>query len=155
MDWLSAAYDVVTRYPGGVPAMAPLVGVAVPTLYNALRGEERHDLSVRRFGAILHHAAVARVEGWDQPLHALAFEHDRLLMAVPRLMDGADNALTLAALNSVKEFGDLASVAAKDVADGDVSRKELEEIEREGYEAIAAIVNFIEQCRAAYEGRRR
>jgi hypothetical protein len=50
-------------------------------------------------------------------------------------------------LLAVKEFGDLAGVAAADVADGAISQRELVEIEREGYEAVAAITAFVELCR--------
>jgi hypothetical protein len=50
-------------------------------------------------------------------------------------------------LHAVKEFGDLASEAASDVADGTITARELHDIERHGYEAIAAITAFVELCR--------
>lgn len=144
MDPLSAAYLVVSKYPGGVPAMAGRLGIAASTLYALLRGDEA--LTLERLSQILHFATQAKVVGWSQPLHALAHAHGGIFVEVPVVGEDSD-ALTLAMLRAVQEFGDLAREAGADLADGEVSRRELHEIEREAYEAIAAITAFVELCR--------
>ncbi|MDO9227151.1 MAG: hypothetical protein Q8M09_12485 [Pseudomonadota bacterium] len=145
MDPLSALYLVASKYPGGIPAIAGRLGVAASTLYALLRGDEA--ITLERAGQILHFSHQARVAGWAQPLHALAHEHGGVFVEVlPPLGEDAD-ALTLAMLRAVSEFGDLAREAGADLADGEVTRRELREIEREAYEAIAAIMAFVELCR--------
>lgn len=144
MDPLSALYLVATKYPGGIPAMSARLGLAASTLYALLRGDE--PITLERTGQILHFAHQARVASWAQPLHALAHEHGGIFVEAPNLGGGVD-ALTQAMLRAVKEFGDLAGEVANDLADGAVSRNEMREIEREAYEAIAAITAFVELCR--------
>jgi hypothetical protein len=150
MDQLSALFDVVRRYPGGVPAMAsrvPTEGghpMSTSHLYELLRGAK--PLSVERQDLMIHFARQARVDHWAQPLHAKAAEHGCILVE-PRQGVHTPDVLSAAMLSVVSEFGDLAREAATDVADGRVSARELESIEREGYEAIAAIAAFVELCR--------
>lgn len=72
--------------------------------------------------------------------------HGGVFVELPDMPDGADE-LSQSMLAAVKEFGDLAGVAAQDVADGKITRAEMAEIEREGYEAVAAITAFLELCR--------
>lgn len=145
MDPLSALYLVASQYPGGIPAVAGRLGVAASTLYALLRGDEA--ITLERAGQILHFAHQARVAGWAQPLHALAHAHGGIFVEAP-LLGGDAEVLSQAMLRAVKEFGDLAGEAAHDLADGTVTRREMHEIEREGYEAIAAITAFVELCRA-------
>lgn len=145
MDPLSALYLVASGYPGGIPAMAGRLSVAASTLYALLRGDEL--ITLERTGQILHFAHQARVQVWSQPLHAMAHEHGGVFVELPDMPDGADE-LSQSMLAAVKEFGDLAGVAAQDVADGKITRAEMAEIEREGYEAVAAITAFVELCRA-------
>ena len=149
MDQLSALYLVAQKYPGGVPALAVRLGVAASTLYAQLRGDE--PLQVDRQDAILHFARQARVANWTQPLHAKAHEHGGIFVELADLPVASD-ALTQSMLLAVKEFGDLAGVAAADVADGAISQRELAEIEREGYEAVAAITAFVKLCRVRAQG---
>lgn len=150
MDQLSALYDLVKRYPGGVPAMAArLPGkhgnpMSAPTLYAILRGDE--PLIVERQDAMIHFCRQAKVEGWSQPLHAKAHEHGCILIEEPMPTDNPD-ALSMSMIHAVKEFGELAAEAATDIADGQITRTEMREIERIGYETVAAIVGFIELCR--------
>ncbi len=149
MDQLSAVYQVAKAYPGEVPAMAGRLGVAPSTLYGILRGSEA--LSVERQDAIIHFAQQAGVACWAQPLHAKAHEHGGVFVALPSGAGEADE-LSTAMFRAVKEFGDLAGEAARDLADKHLTRRELAEIEREGYEAIAAIAAFVELCRARAAG---
>ena len=150
MDQLSALFDVVRRYPGGVPAMAsrlPTEGgnpMSASHLYELLRGAK--PLSVERQDLMIHYARQARVDHWARPLHAKAAEHGCILVEPTQAVSSPKD-LSMAMLAVVGEFGDLARAAAEDVADGRVSAAELREIEREGYEAIAAIAAFVELCR--------
>ena len=158
MDQLSALFDLVRRYPGGVPAMAGRLTtdagnpMSSSHLYEILRGAK--PLSVDRQDSMIHFARQAHVRNWAQPLHAKAAEHGCILIEAPPL-ESLPDALSMAMLDVVGQFGDLARESAEDIRDGKISRRELHDIERTAYGAIAAIAAFVELCREvnAHVGR--
>lgn len=52
-------------------------------------------------------------------------------------------------LKTVKEFGDLASESSKALNDGEISSKEFDDIESEGWELINQICTFMQACKEA------
>lgn len=157
MDQLSALYEAVKRYPGGVEAMAARLPGRGParmspsTLYAILRGDEA--LTVDRQDMIIHYLRQAKVEGWAQVLHAKAAEHGCILIEAPDSEQETD-VLTAAMLNCVEDFGNWAAESAQDIADREVTNRELERILEKSYETVSAIMAFVEMCRRVNAGDR-
>jgi len=51
------------------------------------------------------------------------------------------------AMKAVKEFGELMSTSERALDDGRISQQERTRLEREGYQAIQAIVSFLESVK--------
>lgn len=88
--------------------------------------------------------ATADFQVLDVVEHALG----RVSFPIPQHHMSTDQVLE-AAITAAAEFGDLMAEVRFSIEDGDLSRKELARIEKEGHEAIAAIMQVIEIARRA------
>jgi hypothetical protein len=85
------------------------------------------------------------ITGALAPLAAVARMCSCVVMPIPGV---AGNENESAAVAVLKEFSDLMQEHAADMADGKISSAELARIEREGNEAMRAVVRLIEAARA-------
>lgn len=79
--------------------------------------------------------------------HGYFFAQGRRLgyvsLPLPQLADGVDASTVQLMTSSIKEFGELMTEVAADLANGKVNDNEMDRIEKEGLEAIAAIPQMI------------
>lgn len=131
MDVRDAAYHCVHDYPGGVPSLAPRVGMNVNTLMNkvALNNTTHHLtlLEATKIQAVANDkrivAAMARTLGGV----FISLEADSLHTTMEQVMHMA------------KEFGDVLQAVNDAVTDGMVTQNEMLACERQAAELQAAI----------------
>lgn len=85
-----------------------------------------------------------------RPLQALCRLAGGTFVPVP----GDGSTLDQAAMAAIKEFGAFLEAQAKAILDGKVTDRELARIEREGEDAILAIVAIVEHTRQISRGRK-
>lgn len=133
MDVTLALQRAVRGFPHGTAALATRMGMSQTSLL--------HKVSPTYPGA---HCSpdemleIMEATGDDGPLEAMAASRGKLLVAAPSLGDdGGEASRVLAA--TVREFGAFVGEVAGDLADGVITRTELDRIEREGALALASI----------------
>ena len=135
-------HELVKHAPSELTArtIAELAGKDYNTLMSELSRQPGHKL-----GADLL-LPLMELTGSDAPLNFLARERGGVF--VPMRPDATAADLGPAILKSVREFGEYAAEAAQDIADGKIPADQLQRILKEGQEAAAAIVTFMELARA-------
>lgn len=113
------------------------------TFMNQLSLQERHKL-----GADLV-LPIMNITGSHAPMHFLARELGGIYVAMPK--QAGMTALSDSLLASVKEFGEYVAESAKDIADGYLPRDQYDRIQKEGQEALAAILNMLEVARQVHQ----
>lgn len=138
MDYLDSVRRAVRHYPGGVDAVAARLGKSRSTLEKELRGAPQFKLGAVDAAEI----AAMCVEhgspfGMEYPTR-IAEAVGATLLVLPRGTDVPDGvtAQTLASL--VREFADVVTSATLADADGEISRNELLNVERQWAELVAA-----------------
>lgn len=142
----AVCHAVVKSAPSRLDArtIASLLGMEYATLMGQLSGHERHKL-----GADLL-LPLMELTGSDEPMHFLARERGGIYVSIP---DHAaeKNELIDALCKSAQEFGEYAAETAKDIADGVLPRDQFERIQKEGQEALSAILKVMELARKLHE----
>lgn len=138
MDYLDSVRRAVRHYPGGLDAVAVRLGKSGSTLDKELRGATGYKLGAVDAAEI---AAMCVEHGGDFGLEyptRIAEAVGATLLVLPRGTDVPDGvtAQTLASL--VREFSDVVSSATLADADGEISRNELLNVERQWAELVAA-----------------
>ena len=137
MDILDSVRRAVRHYPGGVDAVAARLGKSPSTLEKELRAAPQYKLGAVDAAEI---AAMCVEQGSDYGLEyptRIAEAVGATLLVLPQgeVPDGI-TAQVLAAL--VREFADVVSSATLADADGEISRNELLNVERQWAELVAA-----------------
>ncbi len=88
----------------------------------------------------------------DEPLHFLARRRGGVFVKLPEAT-GDGSPVQLAALKSVKEFGELMAEVGSGLASGDLSRDECDRITKEGQEAVTAIMGLLKLVGDMSRGR--
>lgn len=125
MDLRDVAANVVHDYPGGAPSLAPRVGKNATTLAHELNGTGAAKLGLLDAEKITLRTGDLRI------LQAFALNCGQMLVPLPEAEgDGVDDCMIRLA-NTAREFGDLCTEVAGDLADGAISDNELSRIDRE------------------------
>jgi len=134
--------------PSGLDSetMAGLAGKPYSTLMSELSGQVGHKL-----GADLV-LPLCRITGSDEPLKFLARHLGGLYISLPEPAAGASELMTGLA-ESIKECSEFFSVVAQEAADGDLPRDQLDRIEKEGHEAIEAIMKMQKLARLTHQAQ--
>lgn len=138
MDVLTAAYNVVTDYPGGAQALAPQMGKSASTL--------SHELNRNYPGAKLGllDAVKLTVLTGDRRILEAFDEACKGPVRVEQLTGGA----AFAAISRMaNEFGELVQVTSTAWVDGNISGTELDRLERETGELIGACKYLLAMAR--------
>lgn len=136
-----AAYHTVHDWPGGAESLAPMMGMSAAILRGKVNpNDAKHHLTLREASALMV------ITGDDRILHALAAEQG----AVVRYADADEPAdLRDATLRAVAAKGVLAAKVAEATADGIITNREADEIERHSAASMAATAEVARQARAA------
>lgn len=135
----AVCHQMVKDAPSGLDAatIADLVGKPYATLMSELSRQPGHKL-----GADLV-APLMELCDSDLPLTFLARLRGGVYIPLGNLESQTAAPLLNQLAKSVKEFGEFATETAKDVADGDIPKDQLERIVNEGHEAVEAIMAMI------------
>lgn len=137
-----AAFNAVHDYPGGAAALAPRLGKNATTLCHELTGQGTAKLG------LLDAVKISKLTGSLAIVQAMCGELGGVF--VPLV--GSNDAAGVKGLGvAVREFGEMVGQYAEAIADGRVSANELQSIDREGLQAIASIVDLLNQARASHE----
>lgn len=136
-----AAYHTVHDWPGGAESLAPCLGMSATILRGKVNpNDAKHHLTLREASALMV------ITGDDRILHALAAEQG----AVVRYAAAEVSAdLRDATLRAVAAKGVLAAKVAEATADGIITNREADEIERHSAASMAATAEVARQARAA------
>ncbi len=137
-------HELVKHAPSELTArtIAELAGKDYNTLMSELSRQPGHKL-----GADLL-LPLMELTGSDAPLNFLARERGGVFAHAARRHSRRSRP---GHSESVREFGEYAAEAAQDIADGKIPADQLQRILKEGQEAAAAIVTFMELARAVHQ----
>ncbi len=120
-----------------IKEIAVRLGKPYHTLMSELSGQEGHKLGVEFLLPIME------LTKCNEPMNYLA----RGLGGTFIMVDGegtSENVLTKSLVSSVKEFGEFASECASNIADGIICQGDIKRIEKEGQEALNAIMQLMQ-----------
>lgn len=130
---------LVKKAPSGLDAetIASMLGYKkYSTMMSELSDQPGHKL-----GANMVLPIMGLIES-DEPLHFLARQRGGVFIKLPTVEAGGEP-VQLAALNSVKEFGELMAEVGADLADGEITREECDRITKSGQESVTAIMGLL------------
>jgi len=155
---LDALDDSVRKYPGGHKALAARLCKTESTLRKELtQGVDTHRIGYEdELSKILFCLEAAKVDGWDNTLHTLAYRHSRLLVPIPDVHDQDDDELVQMVCAMVKEVGDVGvslTAAKSDKGDGKryISTREFQGFDVQVEEAMAALAVLRERVREEHQ----
>lgn len=142
----AVCHQMVKSAPSGLDAatIADLSGKPYATLMSELSRQPGH-----KFAADLLLPLMELCDS-DLPLTFLARQRGGVYLALPKAADGPAPLMQKLA-ESVKEFGEFAAETARDIADGDIPKDQLDRILKEGHEAVEAIMAMITLARKTHE----
>jgi len=140
---LYAACNQAEDFPGGITGMAAAIGKNKFSL--------AHELSATGTAKVglLDAVKMDKRSGQYRILDAYAAECGRLTIALPDALRGGNAILDLG--HVAKEFADVVSQVTSRTADNDVSANDLEAVEREWTELVAAGQQMMLHLRARHE----
>lgn len=142
MDVFEAAYRVAHDYKGGAVALAGRLGKNPGTLLNKLN--PHHETCVLSLSDAV---AISVVTGDRRILEAFAAVLDCAVIALPDHETTSDAALLDLLLHKDSELGDFASALSDAIADGKVTAAEFSAMEREGLQAVAALLTLLSRLK--------
>jgi hypothetical protein len=136
------AYNLARAYPGGAEALALRMKKNPTSLSHELRGQGTAKLGLEDAAALTALSGDLRIlEAWNA-------EHGLIVIRTP-LVTSDDPGGCLSALSkTAQEFSLLVAEVSSDMSDGRISDNELQRIEREGAEVLAAIHALLSSARA-------
>lgn len=150
LDPLDACYKLAKSYPGGVAALAARMGKGHGVLQKKLAGHvDSHLLTLDEFSSIVDLSGSARCPDSMLPLHALCWRHGGAFIQLPDAEMIDDEDFLLEVIHTAKEQGDVIRRIQEALADdGKISGREMEDIEREVQESIAAQIVLLEMVKS-------
>ncbi|HBH39882.1 MAG TPA: hypothetical protein DDX06_16015 [Curvibacter sp.] len=140
MSLLDEAYHLVHDHPGGAPALAARLKKNHGTLCHELTATGSAKLGLLDAKKLTDFTGDLRI------LQAWAMEAGQMLMPLPKDGQPTDECLARVA-SMAKEFGDLVKEVTHDLGDNQISDNELDRIEREASQLVAAVHHLLASLR--------
>jgi len=135
-----AIYRTVHDYPGKVPRLAPLLGMRPGTLNNKADPGMDHQLTLRESIALQLHTQDRRIA------QAYCQELDGAFVALPGdVVDASDSALLDLWMNLQVELGKSAETIREALADGVITRDEMDTIRAQVQRDIMAQLQLLQR----------
>lgn len=151
MNLLDSLRRAVRRYPGGVDAVALRLGKSPSTLEKELRGAPQYKMGAEDAAEIAAMCMeVGSEHAADYPTR-VAEAVGGTLMLLPTGAGFADGVTAQGVAALMRECADVVSAAAAADADGQVSRNELANIERQWAELVAAGQQLMQHMQARHQ----
>lgn len=145
-----ARYNLARAYPGGIEMLARRMGMSVNVLRNKLApGIKTHVITDEEDSLIIEYCEEARVVDPCRALIAKNWRHRLIAFPLPDADHLSSSDLAQAMCHTVKEFADVMSTTSNALADGKVSVAEMDVMEKEMQEALAALCELRDRVRAA------
>lgn len=143
MNQHDALYKAARKYPGGIEQLANRMHMSENTLRNKLSpGIHTHHTSFEETSEIIEYLQEAKVEDALLPLRAMNWRHGMVAFPLPTTDNLSDDQLAQTVFRVMKESGDVAQVVGEAMADGKITLQEMDRIEREFQEALAALAQW-------------
>ena len=143
-----ALHATIHRHPTkSVAAIAEEIGISENYLYRSALPDQ--DMDGQGTGCRFPLKALiplVRATGDFQVVDYIEYTLGRVGIVLPRL-SGTMREISRLAMQAAVEFGQLMASAGKSMDDGRISTGELRRIEKEGYEAVQAIMTMVEAVR--------
>lgn len=141
-------HAMVKDAPSNIPAktIAELLHKPYATLMLELGNDKQHKLDADLVIPII------KLTESDAAINHIARELGGVFVPVPDPADSPACLVTTLA-DSIKEFGEFAAETAQSLSDGIISKQELIRIEKEGYEAIVAIVAMMKLAKVTHNAQ--
>lgn len=137
MDVRTAAFNVGHDFPGGVVALAPLIGKNASTLNQELAG-----LGTAKLG--LADAVKLTLQARDyRVLDAFNLQCGRMSIPLPEMLDLESDDCMRALAEASREFGELCTEVCGSLSDGRVSDNEMVRIQREAGDMVARLNGLV------------
>lgn len=129
-----AAYHTVHDYPGGAPSLAPRLGIKSPRVLDNKVNQncETHHLTLAEAVKLVDFTGDLRI------LEAMAERVGQLLLPLPQLDLVSDTALLETYTNLFKEVGEFSAVFHDALADGRITRAEIDRMRKEMHDSFRA-----------------
>lgn len=142
-------YETIHQSEKPIEVIAEEIGVSTSYLYNSARpDQEDSDTGTGCRFPLKKLIPLVRSTRNFCTIDHIENSLGRVAIVIPMANESLDGLYKLT-LGAVQEFGELMSEVSKSVADGNLRRKEREQIELEGYEAIQSIVRLIEAVKVS------
>lgn len=136
------AYNLARAYPGGAAALAFRMGKNPTTFSHELRGQGSAKLGLEDAQAMTELSGDLRIlEAWNA-------EHGLVVIRMPEAHTGPVGGCLDKLSATAKEFSEMVTEVAGDMGDGRISDNELQRIEREGADLLAAVHQLLNAARA-------
>jgi hypothetical protein len=154
MNQHDALYTVARNYPGGIDALAAIMGISSNVLRNKLSPTiASHYPSFEEVSAIVLHCQAAKVPDALLPLHALLVRHGMAAFVVPQPEQIATDDLSQTVCKVMSQVGAVAEAVSMALMDGKVTATEADLIEREFHGALSALGEWRERLRLRSAGK--
>ena len=143
------AYNLARAYPGGAEALALRMKKNPTTLSHELRGQGTAKLGLEDAAAMTDLSGDLRIlEAWNANMGLLV-----ILMPEPK--DGPAGSCLDKLSQTAREFSELVAEVAGDLGDGKLNDNELQRIEREAADVLAAVHALLGEARSLNARERR
>ncbi len=152
MNLLDSLRLAARKYPGGLEAVALRLGKSESTLDKELRGAPQFKMGADDAAEIAAMCMeVGSPHAADYPTRVAEAVGGTLLL-LPSGMHAMPDELTAAGLAKlVREFSDVVSAAAQADADGEISRNEMTDVQKQWAELVASGQLFMRHLEAKHE----
>lgn len=147
----AVAHQMVLRAPSGLNArtIAELAGYTnYNTMMSELERQQGHKLGADKLLPLMDAA------GSNAIVEFLARERGGVFLEIPAPAHGGGE-LAASLAKSILEFGEFASEAAASITSGAISRDQMDRINKEGQEAVEAIMSMIKLARVTHEAQKK
>jgi hypothetical protein len=151
MNQHDALYNAAREYPGGIEALAQRMDMSANVLRSKLApGVKTHHITFEEASRIVEFLQEAKVDCATLPLLAMNWRHNLIAFPMPAADHLSDEQLAQAVFKVMTESGDVARVLNESLADGKLTLAEMDNIEREFQEAMAAFAELRERARQRF-----
>lgn len=146
------AYEVARAYPGGIEALAFVMGMNFKLLYKKLSpANPEHELTVSQFSEVMERCSGAGVKNAYAPLEALNWRHGGVFVTVEDLDATDDDSILKAAAQAMERVGSVAGSINDALEGGEITDKEMEVIEPRFRKAFTAMASWFKRVKSRKE----
>lgn len=146
MNISDAAYHTAHDFPGGIPALAPRMGISANVLQNKVNpSQEHHKLTLAEA------VKLQDITGDPRILHAMALAMGFVAVPVTDMNAVGDMELLDEFMSVIRELGEFSQEFQKGWADGTITPAEFERIKQEAYDVQGRMTALLQRIESLVE----